>query len=219
MESYFEQYCMPEGEWQECHKREEYVSEAGIIGFRGRNRRQSKWYNHMPAVEVRDLIGQAVWDSYFKFTIIRNPFDKLISGFYMFDRAKQKPTNQGPRKRAVKRALNRVILSEKVEGESDIERFRSWIHNGGSIIDRDKYIIEGKECVDYFIRFENLNDGIQHVCERVSISFDPSMVPTFKKGARPRDIKTRDFYDQETRQIVEELYAWELQRFGYSLPE
>ena len=36
IESYFEKYCMPEGEWKESHNREEYVSETGIIGYRGR---------------------------------------------------------------------------------------------------------------------------------------------------------------------------------------
>ena len=34
VESYFEPYCMREGEWSFSHSRAEYVSEAGIVGIR-----------------------------------------------------------------------------------------------------------------------------------------------------------------------------------------
>ncbi len=37
VESFFEQYCMPEGEWEFTHASEEYVSKEGIIGYRGTN--------------------------------------------------------------------------------------------------------------------------------------------------------------------------------------
>ena len=34
-ESYFEQYCMPDGEWQQSHGRDEYATKTGIIGCNG----------------------------------------------------------------------------------------------------------------------------------------------------------------------------------------
>jgi hypothetical protein len=40
-----------------------------------------KFYNHMPAREVRRLVGERVWNSYFKFCFERNPWDKVISQF------------------------------------------------------------------------------------------------------------------------------------------
>ena len=86
VESYFEKYCMPEGQWTFSHAIEEYVSKEGIIGYRGKNRRNQIWHNHMSAAKIRDKIGASIWNSYFKFTVVRNPFDKLISGFYMQER-------------------------------------------------------------------------------------------------------------------------------------
>ncbi len=192
VESYFEPYCMPDKEWQECHVRDEYVSEAGIIGYRGIDSSGSTFYNHMSARRIHDLIGQDIWDHYFKFTVVRNPFDKLISGFFMFE--------------------------EVNENYSYIEQFRSWIRKGGAggvIVDRDKYLINEQECIDYFIRFENLHEGIKHVCERLSIPFEPSRLPEFKKGIRSHIIPIQDYYDHETEQIVRKIYAWELKRFGY----
>ena len=40
------------------------------------------YWNHITAAEVRDRIGADIWNSYFKFTIERNPWDKTISDFY-----------------------------------------------------------------------------------------------------------------------------------------
>ena len=119
IESYFEPYCMPEGEWTESHARNEYVSDTGIIGYRGENRKGSTWYNHMPAVVIRDLLGSEKWDEYFKFTVMRNPFDKLISGFHMYERNKAR---YGLKRKvlALKRyALNRGKPIDRIKGRSD----------------------------------------------------------------------------------------------------
>lgn len=217
VESYFEQYCMPDGEWQESHNREEYISVAGIIGYRGPQRKGETWYNHMPAKLIRDLIGQGVWDSYFKFTVIRNPFDKLISGFYF----KEKRKKYYSRKRRLIGYAHKILgigdPIDRVSGDTDIERFRSWIRTGDAVIDRDKYLIDGIECVDFFMRFEELNDGVKHVCDRLSIPYNPSRIPEFKKGIRNGRLNIRDYYDSETKRVVQEKYAWELERFGYDL--
>ena len=39
VESYFEPFCMPDGEWTQRHLREEYVSDAGISVFAASRRR------------------------------------------------------------------------------------------------------------------------------------------------------------------------------------
>ena len=222
VESYFEPYCMPDGEWQGSHGRDEYVSEAGIIGYRGMDSSGSTFYNHMSARRIRDLIGQDIWDRYFKFTVVRNPFDKLISGFLMIEeREKNRKKNYSYIKQ-LKAFVKGQILDKgkpikRVKGKTEIERFRSWIRKGGAIVDRNKYLINEQECIDYFIRFENLHEGIKHVCERLSIPFEPSRLPEFKKGIRSHRIPIQDYYDHETEQIVRKIYAWELKRFGYCI--
>ena len=40
---------------------------------------------HVSAQELRTLYGQAVWNSYFKFSIVRNPWDRLVSWWSMID--------------------------------------------------------------------------------------------------------------------------------------
>ncbi len=218
VESYFERYCLPEGEWTKCHTRDESVTDAGIIGFRGSGTRRWTWYHHMAAAKIRDQIGQETWDGYFKFTVVRNPFDKLISGFFMYDKDRRKH----PLPRRLKAFASRVFKVgnpiDRVTGKTDVERFRSWIRNGGKIIDRDKYLIDDKECLDYIIRYEELHAGIQQVCETLGIPFEPKRIPNFKSGFRRTETPIRDFYDDETEKIVRRTYAWEFAKFGYEMP-
>jgi len=85
VEVYFEPYCMRPGEWEPSHVRDDYESEAGIVGFRGPNRPPDcKWWHHMPAAMIRERLGEEVWNNYFKFCVIRNPYDKVASGFFHF---------------------------------------------------------------------------------------------------------------------------------------
>ena len=220
VESYFEPYCMPEGQWKKSHGREEYVSDTGIVGYRGPNPVNGIWYNHMAASEIRDLIGADVWNQYFKFTVVRNPFDKLVSGFYMLVEGRRKKyTTKDWAKAYAKRLLKRASPVEGVTGKSEIERFRNWIKLGGTIVDRDKYLIDGEICVDYFIQFENLQSDIEEICKRLSIEMDEQSIPGFKKNIRNHRIPVCDYYDDETEKIVRQLYAWEFEKFDYRMPD
>ena len=40
---------------------------------------REKFYNHMPARELRNRVARDVWNGYFKFCVERNPWDKVLS--------------------------------------------------------------------------------------------------------------------------------------------
>src|ERR1044071_3613051 len=88
VEVYFEPWCVPAGAgWGAEGERAEEVSEAGIIGFRGGPKFRGpnvKWWNHMPAAEIKGYLGDEIWNSYFKFCVVRNPFDQMVSAFHFF---------------------------------------------------------------------------------------------------------------------------------------
>jgi hypothetical protein len=213
VEIYFEPYCMAPQEWQCLHGRDEYESEYGVIGFRGKNQGSQKWWAHMPAISIRDLVGDESWNSYFKFTIIRNPFDKLISGWYHF--IKPEISIYEKIQFLLRNPSSLKFLKIK---KFDIPLFRNWICSGGKIKDRDKYLIGDLECVDFFIRYEALAEDIQKVCGILSFPWEPARIGAFKKGHRIESIKLTEFYNEKTRKIVASEYAWELKRFGYSFP-
>lgn len=214
VESYYEPYCMPEGCWEEVHLRDEYESEAGIIGYRGTDPGDCRYCNHMSASKIRDLVGSKVWNDYFKFTVVRNPFSKLVSGWYHFHRPNvtMKKTIRALSKKPTSIPL--VLM-----GKRDIHDFRTWLRKGRSIMDRDKYLIDGEVCMDFFIRQESLQDDIKSVNAMLGIEQDERVLPKFYSGIRSADFSIRDFYDKETEAIVRQLYDWEFERFGYDMPD
>ena len=198
VESYFEKYCLPAGQWQFSHAREASVGPDGIIGYRGRGSNNTTWYNHMPARQIREQLGDELWESYFKFCVVRNPFDKLLSHFYYI--------------------LRKEMIDPRLLQADEVASFRNWLKSGGQIIDRDKYLIDGRVCLDYFIRYENLPEGIREVCEKLQIPFEPDQVPRLKTGMRNQHIPLKDYYDHQCVQIVRDLYAFELDYFAYDFP-
>jgi hypothetical protein len=206
---------MAEGELR--HFRQEYVSAEGIIGQTGSNTKGKKWYNHMSASEIRQKIGDPIWNTYFKFCVIRNPFDKCVSGFYFFESQKRNHSTITLWKDRLKK-LYPECPKANPDRSNSVERFRNWVRKGGSMIDRDKYVIDEKICIDYFIRFEDLQGGIKHVCSILDIPFEPERIPKLKSGIRNSGIPLYEYYDAETIEIVRNLFTFELQTFGYSEP-
>jgi hypothetical protein len=208
VESYFEAFCMPEGEWTQRHFREEYVSDAGIIGFRGKaaNAGDAYWWNHMPAQMIRRRLGEHIWSPYFKFCVIRNPFEKAISAFYYWKRRQF-------RKR-------RRRKSQKGEWtDQDPQLFENWLERGRGPMDRNLFCIKGQFALDDVIRHEILAADMQRICERLGLPWDPERLPTFKAGLRPPEATARRLYTPRSRQLVRKAYRFELRYFGYKFPE
>ncbi len=50
--------------------------------LKGRPKAGLRFYNHMTAREIRQLVGERTWGSYFKFCFERDPWDKVLSQFH-----------------------------------------------------------------------------------------------------------------------------------------
>jgi hypothetical protein len=220
VESYFEPHCFPPGQWQASENREVYESETGVVGYRGPQVKTAdrKWYNHMSAQKIRDQLPRQVWDQYFKFTVIRNPYDKLVSGFYWYNHLRPADTWSRRVGVAARKLIGRAKPIDCAEGKTDIERFRSWLRAGGSVSDQSVFLIDGKCCVDFFIRYEHLHEDIQEACHRIGIEPTVENLPQMKSGIRSKAYKTSDYYDAASIRIVKQRYAFEIERFGYEPP-
>lgn len=198
VESYFEPYCQFDGEWKRSPKREEYSSAAGIVGYRGEGRpRDCMWWKHMPAALIKERLGNEIWEKYFKFCVIRNPFEKAISGFFFYLK------------------VNGLPLKDPGHPQ---EQFIEWLDTVGPPTDRDIFLINGRFCLDDVIRYEKLNEDMERICQRLGIPWAPGELPGFKKGIRPTHATVEYLYTEKSRKIIEKIYAFELDYFGYAYP-
>ena len=223
VETFFEPYCFPEGAWTESLRRDATVGPEGIVGRRAFGRTEvgaepPAWFNHMPAAQIRAQLGNDVWASYFKFANIRNPFDKLVSAFHMLKaNAAQEPALFRFRRR-IAGLRGRGQPLDRARGRSEIEQFRGWVSHGGHMNDRDAYVIDGEVCVDYFIRYEHLNEDVLHVCELLGVASGQMALPRHRTDTRHHRIPVRDYYDGATERTVRKRYALEFELFGYEMP-
>jgi hypothetical protein len=202
VEIYFEPWCVPPAKWRgEQHARAESVSEWGIVGARGAGdgfvRPDCTWYNHMPAAEVRDKVGPAVWDSYFKFCVIRDPYDKVVSQFWY---------HLSP---AMRDHLARADFAEVRRA------FNAWLPDGTMPSDRHIYTIDARIAVDEVIRYERMQPDLERICRGLRLPWQPHRLGNYKGGFRPRREPAIEYYDERSHNIAGSGFSWEIAQFGY----
>ena len=83
IEAYFEKYCMdPNKDHIVEHKLDSSITEYGIVGNREGGKR-TKYFEVMGAQTIKKYIGDDIFNSYFKFCAVRNPYDKMVSLYHM----------------------------------------------------------------------------------------------------------------------------------------
>lgn len=149
------------------------------------------YWNHITAAEVRERVGAAIWDSYFKFTTERNPWDKTISDFYWRTR------NGGPQ------TLDAYF--RKYRG-----RFKHF--------NFPRYSVGGRPAVDFIVRFEHLVDDLATALSRVGIAFD-GWLPR-AKGATRRDKRHySEILSPAQQQLIARYFAAEIDLLGYTFED
>lgn len=152
--------------------------------------RPGSFYNHMPAGKVKPLLGDATWDGYYKFTIERNPWDRMVSRYYWKTRTKWlKPS--------FSRFLRESLEGTELQREDNLEI----------------YSLDGKVAVDHIIRYENLGAELTQLSERLGLG-GPLQLPHAKGGKRKRP-GYRELYNEADRRLVAERFGTEIELLGY----
>lgn len=155
---------------------------------------------HNTALEFKRKLGINKWKKVFKFSIVRNPWDKFVSHYF-----------------------NRIKTNQTGLGDNPIE-FKKWVklaygEQNPKYYDNPKYFMpqidwlsdeEGEIMVDFIGRFENLENDFQLICKRIGTIAD---LPFVNKSEHK---EYQYYYDDETREIVSRWFEKDIELFKYS---
>lgn len=148
-----------------------------------------------------------IWNSYFKFTSVRNPWDQHVSN-YCWTRARR-----AIRKKSEPEIIDRSIIMPGSSAFKDL--FVDHIENSNSNNWEKYYFYNNLPVADFYIRFEHLEEDFEFVCKKLHIKH--AKLPFMKQYQERRRDKYpyADFYDEETRQLVYNKHINTIESFGY----
>lgn len=149
---------------------------------------------HSTLAEYIAVYGRRTIDSLFRFSVIRHPWDRLVS-FYFFAQESAEPQWD-------RQGFADFVAGVKPANEFYLRgRLDRWLRR------------DGGRNLDFLVRFEHLEDDFAAVCERIGI---PAVgLPVRNRGAG-RDYA--QYYDAELGQLVATRFAADFRLGGYALP-
>jgi hypothetical protein len=146
---------------------------------------------------VRKRMPVEIFDRYFKFAFVRNPWDRLVSEYEFLLR---KPTH-GRHARVKKLGGFKQFI------QMQIPRRNAYQIN--MLCDR-----QGTLLMDFVGKVENLQSDWRTVCERIGIEHQslPHINVTQHRHFQ-------DYYDDESRQLVAQHWSREIALFDYSFDD
>ena len=158
-------------------------------------RYEGRWWQHLPAWQIRQMVSPEEWQTFFRFAFVRNPWDRAVSDYFYARKA------------------SREIPSSEHYGRIYPDSFLEWFKDRTPLI-QSEFICDPSTAqilVDFVGRFENLARDFQTVCDRIGLS---DVLLPHKNSTRHRPY--REYYDDEARAKVERVCAADTRNFGYT---
>jgi len=165
-------------------------SAGSVMKTLGRFFTLKKFQSHIKAREVRDRVPKDVWDGYYKFTVERNPWDKVLSHYHFV------------RQRYYKYDKN-ISFDEYLKTADLPYNYKKYTDFEGNIL------------VDRVVRYENLDRELGEVFGRLGVPFEGSLGAQEKSHYRKDRRPYQDVYNEEQKSLVAELFSREINMLGY----
>lgn len=170
-----------------------YEDENGIVGARGASPAKENCWSHMTALEVYRKLGYRTFNRYRRVSIVRNPFDKVVSQFFFREH----------------RCENFV---------ADKAKFNDYVRAAKRLpVDRNIYSIKKIICCSHLMFYERLQEDFNAVLRELSNGeHREAELGRHKSGFRDKTIPYQDYYEPDTSDLVAKAFDFELENFGYS---
>lgn len=150
---------------------------------------------HKPARQLRAELGEERWRSYFKFSFVRNPWERVVSQyFYLKSDIFRNPAS--PHHRLCTAGLS----------------FDAFIRKPIPVDSQTLYLSDetGKLLVDFVGYYENIEEDWQRICRQLGLS--RIVLPHMNQSWH---LPYPHYYNSETRRVVEKRFQDDIEVFGF----
>ncbi|WP_206613591.1 sulfotransferase family 2 domain-containing protein [Parahaliea mediterranea] len=155
--------------------------------------------DHSTALEKYRQLGADAWARKFVFSVVRNPWDKVVSHYHY--RVKTNQTGLGEQPIPFAEWLQRCYVERDSRYYDQPRMFMA---------QRDWLVDEhGEMLVEFVGRFETLQQDFEGICQRIGVQASLGHAKPSDRGSY------RDYYNADTQAIIAEAFAADIDSFGY----
>jgi chondroitin 4-sulfotransferase 11 len=175
---------------------------------------RAETYIHSTALSMKKFFDKNnwPWNDYFKFTFTRNPFDMEVSQYFYTQKRVDEFNALSEEEQNSLSATDQesIFFYKKWYKKSFKEWLARWEYTYN--LRSSDYTHDKKYCnlLDFIGKCENLQEDFNAVCDKIGI---PQQQLPHKNKSKHKHYT--EYYDDETRQIVAEKYAKDIEYFGY----
>jgi hypothetical protein len=162
---------------------------------------------HLRIPHYQLIFSKREFEDYFKFTFVRNPWDRLVSAFLFL-------------KKGGVNKVDKVWAAENLSHFEDFHTFvTEWVNRKNvntwkHFVPQYKFVCEPGDLtpkVDFIGHFERLGNDFTYIQKRLGIN--TALQHLNKTAGSKRDYK--EYYTQATKEIVAHVYEEDIRIFGY----
>lgn len=160
-----------------------------------------KWFNesekrrfngHFTANQVKSIVKKNIWKNYFKFSSIRNPWDRIVSLYFW--RIEKDP-----------------IFRTHIKSFDEFVLTNNFSNRGGPRLIDFCCDEKGKNLVDYCIRYEYLQKDFKKALKKFNYDFKGELIHS---GSSEHEYY-RNYYNSKTKDIIYDYYKKDIKLFKY----
>lgn len=154
-------------------------------GIRNRDRAPE---SHINAIQTRELLGEERWNNYFKFTFVRNPWDRAVSLYHW-------KKNFGS------------------HGYIYFHQFNERTQH--DILYHEYLLIDGKPVMNFIGKYETLKEDLNKICDIIGIPAPQMLTHSHKQTVSDRKHYRECYVNQAQIDRVRDLYHRTIDLIGY----
>ena len=158
------------------------------------NRGTDEWLENTPDIFI---------NNFFKFTVVRNPFDRLVSAWRSFSSHTKHKVNNN--------------FEQFIKNRGIIKGKGHWLNEDGRVsndhwLPLHYYVEFNKDniFIDYVAKYENLSDDWNFIKQKLNLKIEDNLINT-----PPQNNSYRKYYTDELIEIVSDFYKRDLELFNY----